>query len=326
VKRQGLVGVPSLADGGRQLMAANPTRRSVVDRAATGILILNKPSGITSRKLVDQVARLLPRSKVGHAGTLDPLATGILIVCIGPATRLVENLQDLPKSYQTLIRLGARSDTLDADGRIEVEPAPRIPTLTEIDVAIRPLVGLVAQQPPAYSALKIQGKRAYDLARAGETPELAARPVRIDQIVVKDFTWPYLELEIDCGGGTYIRSIARDIGDALQCGGYVATLVRHRTGPFTLAQAVDPGTLSAESLAGLLRPALDAVPNLPRLELDLAQVEAIAQGKRLSTRDLRLEPPSPAGPVALVDAEGTLIALGEVDPEQAWVQPRKVLV
>ena len=111
------------------------------DSAATGILVLNKPTGITSRKLVDQVARLLPRSKVGHAGTLDPLATGVLIVCVGAATRLVENVQDLPKSYRTLIRLGARSDTLDADGRIEVEASPTIPSSGEIEQAIAPLLG-----------------------------------------------------------------------------------------------------------------------------------------------------------------------------------------
>ena len=127
--------------------------------AMTGIIVLNKPSGITSRRLVDQVARLVPRLKVGHAGTLDPLATGILIVCIGPATRLVEYLQALPKSYRTVVRLGARSDTLDADGRIEPAASPRIPSLTEIHKAIVPLEGTVIQKPPSYSALKIEGQR-----------------------------------------------------------------------------------------------------------------------------------------------------------------------
>ena len=307
-------------------METKDDAENVKDSAATGILVLNKPTGITSRKLVDQVARLLPRSKVGHAGTLDPLATGILIVCVGAATRLVENVQDLPKTYRTLIRLGARSDTLDADGRIEVEASPTIPSSGEIQQAILPLSGTVMQRPPAFSAIKIQGKRAYDLARAGQTLELAPRLVRIDRIAVIDYTWPHLELEIDCGGGTYIRSIARDVGEALGCGGYVETLVRTRTGPFTLEQAIDPAALSAESIHGQLRPALDAVPTLPRLELDAGQIEAITQGKRLSTRDLPGELTSSAGQVALLNSEGTLIALGELDPEQGWLQPRKVLV
>ncbi len=300
--------------------------RNVKDSAATGILVLNKPTGITSRKLVDQVVRLLPRSKVGHAGTLDPLATGIVIVCVGTATRLVANVQGMPKTYRTLIRLGARSDTLDADGRIEVEASPPIPSSGEIQQAILPLSGTVIQRPPAYSAIKIQGKRAYDLARAGHTIDLAPRLVRIDRIAIVDYTWPHLELEIDCGGGTYIRSIARDIGDALGCGGFVETLVRTRTGPFTLEQAIDPAALLVESIHGLLRPALDAVPTLLRLELDAGQIEAITQGKRLSTRDLPGELTGSAGEVALLNSQGTLIALGELELEEGWLQPRKVFL
>jgi tRNA pseudouridine55 synthase len=301
------------------------TTSNVKDSTASGILVLNKPTGITSRKLVDQVARLLPRTKVGHAGTLDPLATGILIVCVGAATRLVENVQDLPKTYRTLIRLGARSDTLDADGRIEIEASPNVPSSGEIQQAIFPLAGTVMQQPPAFSAIKIQGKRAYDLARAGQTIDLTPRLVRIDRIGVIDYAWPHLELEIECGGGTYIRSIARDVGDALGCGGYVEALVRTRTGPFTLELAIDPQALSSESIQGLLRPALDAVPTLPRLELDAGQIEAITQGKRLRAQDLPGELTGLAGQVALLNSEGTLIALGELEPEQGWLQPRKVL-
>jgi tRNA pseudouridine55 synthase len=291
----------------------------------TGVLVLNKPSGITSRKLVDQVARLASRSKVGHAGTLDPLATGILIVCIGSATRLVENLQDLPKTYRTLVRLGARSDTLDADGQIEIEQSPRIPSLLDIERALQPLTGEVDQRPPAYSALKIQGRRAYDLARAGRALELAPRRVRIDRIDVLQYDWPSLELEIDCGGGTYVRSIARDVGETLGCGGFVQTLVRTRTGPFTLADAIEPALLSSESIYHYLRPAIDAVAAVPKLIIDASQVEAVAQGRRLSTQDLGAVPFAD-GQVALVDREGILIAMAEFDIAQGWIQPRKVLV
>lgn len=296
------------------------------DSMVAGILVLNKPTGVTSRSLVDKVTRLLPRSKVGHAGTLDPLATGILIVCVGAATRLVQNVQDLSKGYRTHIRLGARSDTLDADGRIEVEASPRIPSFDEIEEAVRPLVGTVNQRPPAFSAKKIHGQRAYDLARAGKALDLAPQPVRIDRITITRYAWPHLELEIDCGGGTYIRSIARDIGDALGCGGFVETLVETRTGPFTLEEALDPATLSAQSMHAELRPCLDAVPNMQRLELDAAQVEAIIQGKRLPTRELRGESHGVSGQVALLNSEGTLIALAELDLAAGWVQPRKVLI
>jgi tRNA pseudouridine55 synthase len=291
----------------------------------TGFLVLDKPSGITSRKLVDQVAWLAPRSKVGHAGTLDPLASGILIVCIGPATRLVENLQALPKTYRTLIRLGGRSDTLDADGQIEIEPFPRIPLSSEIERALQPLTGDVDQRPPAYSALKIQGKRAYDLARSGLPLELAPRQVRIDRIDVLRYEWPCLELEIECGGGTYIRSIARDVGETLGCGGFVQSLVRTRTGRFTLAAAIEPALLSSESICHYLRPAIEAVDEVPRIALDARQVEAVAQGRRLRAHDLGVVPTA-AGQVALIDPEGLLIALGDFDPAQGWVQPRKVLL
>jgi tRNA pseudouridine55 synthase len=294
--------------------------------AVAGLLVLNKPGGITSRNLVNQVCRLLPRSKVGHAGTLDPLATGVLIVCVGAATRLVQNVQDLPKGYSTRIRLGARSDTLDADGRIEIEASPRIPSSAEIEEAIRPLVGLVVQTPPEFSAKKILGQRAYDLARAGQAVELAPNPVRIDRITLTSYVWPHLELEIDCGSGTYIRSIARDIGYALGCGGLVETLIRTRTGPFTLAEAVDPSTLSADTIHRQLRPVLDAVPNLPRLTLDAGQVEAIVQGKRLPIRELRGDVDGMSGQVGLLDSEGNLIALAEVDHAIGAIQPRKVLI
>ncbi len=196
----------------------------------------------------------------------------------------------------------------------------------EIEQAVLPLSGMVSQTPPAYSAKKIQGKRAYDLARAGQTLEMTPRTVRIDQIAVIDYAWPHLELGIDCGGGTYIRSIARDIGEALGCGGLVQALSRTRIGPFTLDQAVDVVALTAESILDQLRPAVDAVPHLPRLALGAGQVEAVVQGKRLATRDLPGEWDHASGQLALVDSAGKLIALGELDLAHGWIQPRKVLV
>jgi tRNA pseudouridine55 synthase len=289
-----------------------------------GILVINKPRGMTSRAVVDRVAAWLPGMKVGHAGTLDPLASGVLIVCAGSSTRLVEVVQELPKSYRTRILLGARSDTLDADGWIEPQANPRIPSRGEVDAAVGPLVGEIVQVPPAYSAVKVRGRRAYDLARAGRPVELSGRRVRIDRIAVLHYEWPHLELEVDCGSGTYIRSIARDLGEALGCGGLVETLTRTRIGPFTIDQAVDPAELSAESLAGSVRSPLEALADWPRLVLDRAQVAAITAGQRLPAREFG---PAgiPAGRVALVGPHGRVVALGESDPSQRWIQPRKVL-
>jgi len=288
-----------------------------------GIANLNKPRGLTSRTVVDRVSSLAGGAKVGHAGTLDPLASGVLVVCIGPATRLVEWVQRQPKSYRTVILLGARSDTLDADGRIVAEANPRAPSRSEVENAVAAGIGEVEQKPPAYSALRVGGRRAYDLARAGRAVDLAPRRVRIDRIAVTDYHWPRLELEIDCGGGTYIRSIARDLGEALGCGGLVEVLVRARIGRFSIEDALELHDLSSESLAQHLRPSLDALDGLPRWVLDPEQVAAAIMGKRLSARGIG-ESSVLAGEVALIDAHGGLVAIGEANPIEGWVQPRKV--
>jgi tRNA pseudouridine55 synthase len=289
-----------------------------------GVLIANKPSGVSSRAVVDRVGRLVPELKVGHAGTLDPLATGVLILCVGPATRLVQWIHGLPKTYRTVFLLGARSDTLDAAGRIEPEADPRVPSVIDVEVALAGMVGEVIQRPPAYSALKIRGRRAYDLARMGRPVDPAPRTVRINRIDLLRYEWPHLELEIDCGAGTYIRSIARDIGEALRCGGLMETLVRTRIGPFSIDQAADPAELSSNSLWRHLRPALDAVADLPRITLDRDEIPLVASGRRILPRDpgcMNLR----AGQVALVDSGGWLVAIAESLATEGWVQPRKVL-
>jgi len=296
-----------------------------VDATVKGILNLDKPSGITSRAVVDRVARLLPRIKVGHAGTLDPLASGVLIICVGSATRLIESVQRMTKVYRTVIRLGARSDTLDAEGRVAVAENPSVPSELEVRQALAGQVGEILQRPPEYSALKIKGQRAYDLARAGRVVDLQPRLVRIDRADLVSYRWPHLELEIACGGGTYIRSIARDVGEALTCGGLVATLVRTRIGPFALDSSADPTTLTSSSLAANLRPALDAVPDLPRITLDESQARAIAQGRVIDAANLALDS-VPHGEIALVDADGRLIAIGQGDSSQRTIHPRKVLM
>ena len=274
-----------------------------------GILNLDKPPGRTSRDIVNQVARLLPRkTKAGHAGTLDPMATGVLVVCIGSATRLIENIQRQGKTYRTVIRLGARSDTHDVDGTVVATPDPHVPALAEIESALAAQTGEILQQPPSYSALKVEGRRAYDLARAGEDVELAPRPIRIDAIQVLEYAWPRLILEIDCGSGTYIRSIARDLGEALGCGAVMETLTRTRIGVFAQSDALAPDDLDRDAMVHSLRPALDA--------------DALADV--LLGRKLSWEAPA-AQEVALVTPDGRLVAIGEVDAEGRSIQPRKVL-
>jgi tRNA pseudouridine55 synthase len=294
--------------------------------AEAGFVIVNKPSGMTSREAVDLAVRAIPKVKIGHAGTLDPLASGILIICIGAATRLVEEIQRWPKTYRVLIRLGARSDTLDADGVITVDPSPKVPEASLVEEIMPTLSGRVLQVPPEYSALKVKGKRAYDLARTGRPVALKPRLVQIDRVSITGYQWPRLELEIDCGSGTYVRSIARDAGEMLGCGGYVETLVRTRVGPFPLEQAVDAGTMTtAEAIGFHLRPMIDAVADLTRIVLNQTQVDAVTRGGRLSECD-GTHGLKEFTRVALVTRDGRLVALAEFDPALGWIQPRKVFL
>jgi tRNA pseudouridine55 synthase len=200
-----------------------------------------------------------------------------------------------------------------------------VPSLREIEQALIPLSGTVMQKPPDHSALKIKGQRAYDLARAGRPLKLAPRMVQIDRIEVLGYLWPHLELEIDCSKGTYIRSIARDVGEALGCGGFVQELKRTRIGPFTLEFAVPAANLSLDSIARILRPSLEAVAHLIRVVLDDAGTEAVTHGRAIALPQGGI-PVDPPGLVALVDSDSRLVALAEFDAGQKFLQPRKVLI
>jgi tRNA pseudouridine55 synthase len=294
------------------------------DDALRGVLNVNKPSGMTSRAVVNRVASVVGRTKVGHAGTLDPLASGVLIVCVGSTTRLIEWIQRLPKGYRTVIQLGATSDTLDADGDVVAKENPQIPSEVQVRAAIEAQVGEIVQVPPSYSALKVEGQRAYELARAGQMVELAPRTVRIDKIEPVRYQWPWLELQVECGGGTYIRSIARDIGDALGCGGLVEKLVRTRIGSFRLEESHELEDLTPASLMDQLLPPLEAVGELPRIVLNTAQVAAVIQGRPLGGDSLPLDQ-LPRGEVALLDHNGGLVGIAHVHPGQRVLLPRKVL-
>jgi tRNA pseudouridine55 synthase len=215
-----------------------------------GVAVVDKPAGITSAAAVNQVKRLLPRgTKIGHAGTLDPFATGVLLLLIGRATKQCERLMGQPKTYEATIRLGATTATDDPESPEQPTPGAQPVKRQDIDSALQRFHGAIAQVPPAYSALKIAGKRAADRVRAGENIEQQARTVQIYAIEILEFTWPALRIRVDCGRGTYIRALARDLGAALGVGGYLTQLRRTRIGDFAIESAVTLETLKQSGVA-----------------------------------------------------------------------------
>jgi tRNA pseudouridine55 synthase len=267
-----------------------------------GLLVIDKPAGMTSRDVVNRVQRLFPRkTKIGHTGTLDPSATGVLVVCIGAATRLADYVQAMGKSYTSRIRLGATSTTDDADGEVTESPNAVPPAHEQLEAALASFVGVIQQVPPAVSALKIEGRRAHSLVRAGEKVEPAARPVRIDAIRLVKYEWPFADVEVDCGKGTYIRSIARDVGAKLGVGGIVWALRRTRVGPFTAEQGLGLDFSLAEER---LLPMSSAVANLPKVSLPRGAAKALCQGQTLRWG-------AEDGEFAVFDERGELIAIGQ---------------
>lgn len=281
-----------------------------------GLLNLNKPQGATSRDAVNRVQWLVRQverpkrrrdaSKVGHAGTLDPIATGVLVVCLGPATRLIDYLQGQPKSYRGKFLLGRRSPSDDVELQPEPLADPPIPTAEQIEAALPRFVGEIEQTPPAYSAIKIGGKKAYELARAGAAVEIKPRRVRIDSLTVARYDYPELVLDICCGGGTYVRALGRDLAESLGTAAVMSGLVRTAIGRLTLETAVDPRRLSEESLARTLLPAAAAVADLPRIGLSAVEMEDLRHGRPLPKRD------AAGGDLALISPAGELFALGRV--------------
>jgi tRNA pseudouridine55 synthase len=275
-----------------------------------GLLVIDKPGGMTSRDVVNCVQRWFPRkTKIGHTGTLDPLATGVLVVCIGAATRLADYVQAMGKTYHSRFRLGATSTTDDADGTVTPTAAAVPLTREAIDAALPFHTGNVEQVPPAFSALKVDGRRAYSMARAGQDVELAARVVRIDAIRLLAYEWPFLDVEIDCGKGTYIRSIARDLGAKLGVGGMVETLRRTRVGPFAAEQGIGVDATPEEAQA-MLFPMAVAVAGMEQLRIDSGAVWRFRCGQVIQM-DRRCQPPESSA-VAVLDDTGDLVGIGRV--------------
>jgi tRNA pseudouridine55 synthase len=292
-----------------------------------GLLVLDKPGGMTSREAVDRALRWFPRgTRLGHTGTLDPLATGVLVLCAGVATRLTEYVQRMRKTYRTGLLLGARSDTDDADGTITAVAAARPPDRDEVLRRLEEFIGTIDQVPPAYSAAKVAGRRSYDLARQGEDVTLQPRRVEIDGIDLLAYEYPRLELEVRCGKGTYIRSLARDLGERLGCGALVETLRRTRVGPFEPGGAVALDADAATARSRLL-PVSAAVAELPAVTLDPGDLSRLRQGQgvRLPDGPVAGGEEAAGSEVAVYDAAGGLVAVAVVDPARRLLRPEKVL-
>ena len=249
-------------------------------RAISGWVVLNKPYNMTSTQAVGKVRWLFSAAKAGHAGTLDPLATGILPIALGEATKAVPQVQDGTKVYRFAVKWGTATTTDDAEGSVVATSDIR-PDRAALEAVLPNFIGTILQRPPIYSALKIDGERAYDLARAGEEVELAAREIDVDDLVIISHGDVETVLEATCGKGTYVRSLARDIAEALGTRGHVSMLHRSAVGPFHDADALTIDQLEAlpvEERDALLKPVWAGFSDLPEIRLDPHQANAVRHG------------------------------------------------
>jgi tRNA pseudouridine55 synthase len=290
---------------------------------AFGILLLDKPSGPTSHDMVMAVRRGTGEKQVGHAGTLDPLATGLLVICLGAATRLSDYLRDKDKRYRARVRLGQSTNTYDAGGEITSESAV-IPDRSAVEEALVKFRGSIQQRPPAFSAVKRGGQKAYELARAGRPVELEARPVEIYALELLEWQPPELTLEILCSSGTYIRSLAHDLGDSLGCGAHLTALRRTASGNFRVSEAVTLDELTRSFERGdwrsHLRPADQAVADWPEVGLTAEAAARIQHGQSIPLEEYADDYARAYNP------GGEFIALLRADTLAGLWRPYKVLL
>ena len=271
-----------------------------------GVLNINKPAGITSRDVVNHVQRRVRPHKVGHAGTLDPLATGVLVVCVGQATKLIEYVQRMPKRYVGEFLLGRRSETEDTEGEVELIADAPIPTNEELESALARFTGRIQQRPPAHSAVKIAGERAYKLARAGKEVNVKPREVVIHALNLVDFDYPRFVLDVACGSGTYIRSLGRDIGESLGSGAVMSKLERTAIGDFALGEAVGLRDLpNRAAIEKRLLPPQSALSALPLTELNENELGEIVHGRFVECDNA----PRESNELVAVDTSGALVAV-----------------
>ena len=289
-----------------------------------GVLNVDKAAGETSFAVVNRLRRLTGAHRVGHAGTLDPLATGVLPILFESATRLAEFALRLPKTYVADIHLGYTTATDDAEADRKAVGDPSGLSAADLIDALTTFSGRILQEPPAFSAVKVDGKRAYKLARQGEDPRPKAREVEVYEARLIDFTPgadAVARVEVRCGSGTYLRSIARDLGRRLEVGGYLGRLVRTAYGGLTIDSAVNAAELTtAEEVRGRLLPAEVILPHMERVKLNVEQEAMVRQG-----RAVRVLPEPGPGLIRAHDSTGRLVALGHADPLRRTFVPEKVL-
>ncbi len=285
-----------------------------------GVLNIDKPSGMTSHDVVSTIRRLSGIRRVGHAGTLDPLATGVLLVCVGRTTRLSEYLIGQNKRYQTTIRLGQETNTYDAEGEITAEKPVNI-NESAIQEALNHFRGPIAQVPPMFSAIKKDGQPLYKLARQGVEIERPSRNVTIHELALLNWSPPNLQLDILCSSGTYIRSIAHDLGQQLGCGGHITVLRRMAIADFSIDTATPLADLTADNWLEKLHPPDIAVAHLPAVEFSNEEAVRLQQGQRIASEDVTASTDQLA---RAYNADGLFIGLVTSGP--SYWQPRKILV
>jgi tRNA pseudouridine55 synthase len=297
-----------------------------IKNAISGALVVDKPVGMTSHDVVQAIRNGTGLRRAGHTGTLDPRASGVLVILVGPAVRLSEYVSASDKRYQAIIRLGGSTDTFDAEGLVTPTKDPVNVTEAQFEEALKTFVGEIEQTPPPYSAVKVQGRKAYEMAREGEEVELAPRKITVHHLEVLEWAPPEVVIDVHCSSGTYVRSLANDLGVMLGCGAYLVGLRRTKSGRFSLRDSVPLRKLQEAFTAGnwyqYLIPAAEALGDWPAVELNPDEVEGVRHGHRVKVVG---EPTETK--VRGVSTQGELVALMEItinaDGSREW-QPKKV--
>jgi tRNA pseudouridine55 synthase len=296
--------------------------RDEIKNVVSGVLVVDKPVGLTSHDVVQIVRRGTGIRRAGHTGTLDPRASGVLVILIGPAVRLSEYVSASDKRYQATIRLGSTTDTYDSEGTITSSSEVGDIDEQEFDEILQKFVGEMEQVPPPYSAVKVKGRKAYELARKGEEVELEPRTINVYSLEVLEWAPPEAVVDVYCSSGTYVRSLAHDLGKELGTGAHLVGLRRTKSGRFTLRDAVPLRRLQEAFDQGdwykHLIPAAEALSDWPLVELDPDEVELVRHGHRVEAEE------GDVGWARGVSQQGDLVALLEADEETQEWQPRKV--
>jgi len=295
--------------------------------AIAGVLVIDKPVGMTSHDVVQAVRNGTGIRRAGHTGTLDPRASGVLVVLVGPSVRLSEYISASDKRYQAIIRLGSSTDTYDAEGEFTKTDQPVDVSIEEFEKVLKTFEGEVEQTPPQYSAVKVGGRKAYEMARKGEEVELEPRIIQVHHLEVLEWALPEVVVDVHCSSGTYVRSLANDLGEILGCGAYLVGLRRTKSGRFSLRDSVPLRRLQEAFHDGswyqFLIPAAEALGDWPAIELDPDEVQQVRHGHRAKAE----EGTEPGKMVRGVSTQGELVALMECiegeDGSPEW-QPKKV--